>query len=502
MEVEPHALLPRLFLARIYLTTGKLSDAEMVYRELKRISPDDPQAYQALGGFYASTGQKERAVSEFRSVLASKPNHGLVKASLIETLLDLNRINEAKALNLEILANNPSFPLWRHWHALILVGEHRYQEATASLQKALKADPKSAATYYFLGVAQKALGFSDLAKSSFTQALKLAPQRTESAVALAGLDTASGDFNEALRLAGSALQKNPNSSPAHLASAQASLGKGDAREGEVQLEEALKADPASLPALAMRLKLDVSQGKTQESVQRISTLVQQDPQNAGLHFLLGLGYFNLKEIEKSEASVRRAIALDPRTPDAYTLLANIDFAKGSIEKAKADLHTAIDAYPRTVSNYVALGTQYEKEGNWEEAKQLYEKAHEVDSVSPFIADELAFIYLEHGGDVNVALSLAQIAKQRMPGSAITADTLGWAYYKLGAYGSAVAQLKESVQKVPNNPVFQYHLGMAYAATGNRDFAERALQRALKYDSNFPFATIAKTTLAKISNSSN
>ena len=87
MDVEPHALLPRLFLARIYVTAGKLSDAEVVYKELKRIAPDDPLAYQALGGFYALTGQKEKAVVEFQSVLASKPKDLVVKATLLKPCL-------------------------------------------------------------------------------------------------------------------------------------------------------------------------------------------------------------------------------------------------------------------------------------------------------------------------------------------------------------------------------------------------------------------------------
>ncbi len=108
-------------------------------------------------------------------------------------------------------------------------------------------------------------------------------------------------------------------------------------------------------------------------MQRVSGLVQQHPQNAGLHFLLGVGYFSLKDLEKSEASVRQALTLDPRTPDAYTLLANIDFAKGSVEKAKMNLRAAIEAKPRNMANYMALEAQYEKEGNWEEAKRLCER---------------------------------------------------------------------------------------------------------------------------------
>jgi predicted Zn-dependent protease len=66
---------------------------------------------------------------------------------------------------------------------------------------------------------------------------------------------------------------------------------------------------------------------------------------------------------------------------------------------------------------------------------------------------------------------------------------------------AVAQLRDSVQKAPNNPVFQYHLGMAYWKTGNRDAAGRALQKALNESPSFPYSTIARATLDKIAKGS-
>jgi tetratricopeptide (TPR) repeat protein len=209
----------------------------------------------------------------------------------------------------------------------------------------------------------------------------------------------------------------------------------------------------------------------------------------------------LKNLDQAEASVRQALALDPKTPEAYTLLANIDFARGTVEKAKANLRKAIEINPRNVSNYAALGTEFEKEGNWEEAKKLFEKAHELDPGSPFVADELAFLYLEHGGDVNVALNLAQSAKQKLPNSSITADALGWAYYKIGSTESAVEQLKDCVREAPKNPLFQYHLGMAYVAAGHMDAARGSLRKALEDDPNFAYAANAKDTLAKISNRS-
>jgi tetratricopeptide (TPR) repeat protein len=331
-----------------------------------------------------------------------------------------------------------------------------------------------------------------------SEALKLSPQMTEAAVALAGIDNKRGDYDDALRLAGSALKTNPNLSLAYAASAQAQLAKGDLRQGEALLQEALKRDPTNLPALALMLALRAKQGRTTESVQDLSILVAQHPSEAGLHLLLAVGYLNLKDLDKSEASARQALALDPKIPNAYTLLANIDFARGETAKGKADFRAAIELNPHNLSNYAGLGSQFEKEGNWDEAKKLFEKAHGVEPDSPFVADELAFLYLEHGGDVNVALNLAQTAKQKLPNSPIAADALGWAYYKIGSAESAVEQLKDCVREVPKNPVFQYHLGMAYVAAGRLDAARGSLQKALADDPNFAYAANTRETLTKLS----
>jgi Tfp pilus assembly protein PilF len=163
-----------------------------------------------------------------------------------------------------------------------------------------------------------------------------------------------------------------------------------------------------------------------------------------------------------------------------------------------DLRTAIEMNPRNVSNYLTLESSYKREGNWVEAKKLCERAHQIDPDSPQVAMELAFLYLEHGGDVNVAFSLAQMAKQKMPDSPPAADLLGWAYYKLGSARSAIPQLEESVRKVPDHPVFQYHLGMAYMAAGQRQSAEQSLRRALRNDPSLVYASSAKATLEQIS----
>jgi hypothetical protein len=122
------------------------------------------------------------------------------------------------------------------------------------------------------------------------------------------------------------------------------------------------------------------------------------------------------------------IQLNPKTAGAHALLASIDFAKGAPEQGKADLQYEIAAHPGTISNHVALGTQLEKEQKWDEAKKAFEDAHAINPDAPMICAELAFLYLEHGGDINAGIALAETARKRLPGSPLTADALGWAYY--------------------------------------------------------------------------
>jgi tetratricopeptide (TPR) repeat protein len=321
---------------------------------------------------------------------------------------------------------------------------------------------------------------------------------TDAQLALADLEANSGNYDKALQLAGDALRAHPESLSARLIRAKVLLAKGDKKEGEAELQAALDRDPVSLPALTMLANLRIAERRSPEVLPRISKLAEQYPQNAGLHFLLAAVYFSISDFGKAEASAKQAIALDRQRSDGYSLLADIHTAQGSVENAKADLQAAIDRNPREVANYLALDTLYEKEGNWERAKKVCEKAHEVLPDSPLVANNLAYLYLEHGGDFNVALSLAQMAMQKMPNSPKTADTLGWAYYKLGLPESAVVQLKESAQKEPNDPTVQYHLGMAYVAARHFDSAERSLRKALRDDPDFPDAASARAALAKIS----
>ena len=73
------------------------------------------------------------------------------------------------------------------------------------------------------------------------------------------------------------------------------------------------------------------------------------------------------------------------------------------------------------------------------------------------------------------------------------DTAGWIYYRKGDYDKAAEILKGVVEKAPQVPVFQYHLGMAYLNLGDKAAASEHLTRAT--DGEFSYEGIEEARAA-------
>ena len=93
--------------------------------------------------------------------------------------------------------------------------------------------------------------------------------------------------------------------------------------------------------------------------------------------------------------------------------------------------------------------------------------------------------------------LAQSAQRQIPEDPHVNDTLGWIYHRRNVPALAVRHLELSVKSDPNNPNSQYHLGMAYLASGDSIKAKKALQRALSLKPDFDGAEEARKALVQI-----
>jgi Flp pilus assembly protein TadD len=175
----------------------------------------------------------------------------------------------------------------------------------------------------------------------------------------------------------------------------------------------------------------------------------------------------------------------------------MDVSSGDINGAASNYQKLIQANPRNPIPMIMLGTLEESRGNIQKAQQLYEQALQVKPDYPLAANNLAYLMMTHGGNLDVALTLAQTARRGMPDNPNVADTLGWAFYLKGVYGSARDLFEEAAGKDPSNATIQYHLGLTYDKTSQPDKASLHLKKALELAPDGPNAAAIKQALSGI-----
>ena len=180
---------------------------------------------------------------------------------------------------------------------------------------------------------------------------------------------------------------------------------------------------------------------------------------------------------------------------AYGVLGQLYRREGKLEEARAEFQRIADQRPDDIPAATMVGMLLEQQGKKEEAKAVYDRIFERNPKAAVAANNLAYLLAEEGTNLDRALNLAQSAKAQMPDDASVSDTLGWVYYKKDLASLAIETLEFSVNKDPNNPAFQYHLGFAYVKAGNAEKGRMWLERALKLQPNSTMAAEARKALS-------
>ncbi len=530
-QIEPGNHLPVAALARMAIAQGDPGKAERLLIQAKAALSKNPEGYRLLGDFYFSGGNVDRALAEFASLRTQYPDDLRVKKNYVQLLILKERLEEATQINDEILKSNS-----RDVDALIHRGQvfnrqNRANDAIQALEAAIKGDPNNAVAHYHLGVAYSALGNLARAESEWREAVRIRPAMPAAQQALSAVAMRKGDLDllresaEQLILAlpaspvGYVLRGNERLARGDRAAAEAAFKKamevaptnpaGYSALGVFQLlgrnygqaeklfEQALDRDPGSVEALGGLVATLAQQKQNPRAIARIQQQIGRLPERAPFHYMLGQMYVGANDMENAEKSLMRATELDPKGLDAFLLLAAVQSSRGSVDSAVRLYERNIQSDPRDVRSYILLGSLEENRSKLDRARQLYERALQTSPDHPLAANNLAYLLLEHGGNVDVALSLAQVARSGMPQSPNVADTLAWAYYRKGAFTLAIGLLQEAVKDVPDNSTFHFHLGLAYQKNNEPDRARRHLRRALELQSDQQKAEPIRRALSEL-----
>jgi tetratricopeptide (TPR) repeat protein len=267
-------------------------------------------------------------------------------------------------------------------------------------------------------------------------------------------------------------------------------------------QQALDRDAGSSEALSGLVNSYLAQQQVDQAITAVNKQIAKVPASSAFYDLLGTVLAeNKKDASGAEIALTKSLGLDSHNSDALVKLARVLVSKGATDEAIALYERFLKEDAREVSYYVSTGELYELKQDWRKAEQMYQKADDLAPDNAQAASHLASAILHNDGNLDVALSLAQVARRGMPDSPTAADTLGWVYYKRGLYDSAVDAFRDSLElaakdQKPDDATVHYHLALAYEKTGKPALARQQLEQVLKINPNFNDVEGVKKLLAQ------
>jgi predicted TPR repeat methyltransferase len=310
-------------LARQHHQSGRLAEAETLYRAILAAEPHHADALHLLGVIAGQMGRKADAVDFIQQSIALRPENPEAHRNLGIALKDSGKMDAAIAAFRQAIALKAD-----------------YTEAHRNLGSAL----------YQAGQLAEAI-------SALREAIALRPDFAEAHSNLGAALRDAGMLEEAIVACRRAIALKPEHSDAHNNLANALLDQGQAGAAIAEYRESLRITPVSASAwynLGTALRAG---GETEEAIAAFRKAIDLKPDHAPASGNLGHALKAMGRNDEAIAAYRHAIALRPDSPDWHHVL---DAMTGGLSTTTpaSYVRSLFDSYARDFDDHLTGQLHY------------------------------------------------------------------------------------------------------------------------------------------------
>lgn len=506
--LEPKSPDILLQMGNYWLLQGDRKTGDLFLRKAIKQVPKNHNLQIKLAELYINSGQFSDAVVLFKQLLQKSPTNRFYKKMLFESLLLSKNFTETSVLISELsIAENQDidFSLLKGKYYLN-TGE--YPNAASQFASALEKEPNLPLTHYFLALSYIANGQNHLGRSHLMKSLTLNRHFTEAELTLADCYYKTGDYELALKHVARIQKREPENYRAYLLEGIISVSLKNFDYAFEALSKAYTLKPNSqtvqfylgilfsltdkpdqaLPLIKNVLAnnpllADVTlvytqtlyrQGQHNKATDYLEEIIAAHSTSPYLQHIYGLTLLSTGKRRKAIKAFKTAIHIAPDMKESYLQL--FDIYQNNSRKLEEILIEATSKLHNFEEALIRLASLYNRTDQSDKAIAILQEALSRNPSSPFLANNLAYLYLEHRPDnVNEAMRLAILAYEKMPDSTAIADTLGWAYYKKNNLIRAEWLLKEAANSAPSNPHIINHLTTIRKSSTNKHESSRQIE---------------------------
>jgi len=340
----PASLRARLGLLKTLLATGRYRAVEERAHRFLKDRSDSCELRLLLGEAYSRRGELRLARQALQKAGRDETCRNRAELKLARILEKQGRLPQSRRLLVELYSrieaqDGKDLGL----AAIALQHLQQYRESNRYFRRATQSDPDDLDTQIAWGNLFLEKYDPANASISFKAALKINPNLPEALLGMA-LTLTGGSSEQAEALLAKALKANPNLEPAHAALAEIAIHREDFEEAEKKIRRCLEINPRSLKARSLQ---------------------------AVLHYARG-------EVRALDDASQALLELNPRYGDLYRHLARYCVTQRLYGQAVEFFRQAIRLNPNLFGAYADLGVNLLRIGRESEAKEILEKAYQVD----------------------------------------------------------------------------------------------------------------------------
>ena len=479
------------------LELGLNDEAQANLAAVRRDAPGNSQAAWGLAQLAYRTGTYSTAVDLLRPLSASQPGDVRVQAMLADSLRRLGELDQALAVALAGLQQNPADGKLILTAAAIHVDREDLDEAEKLFRRALEAGETAADGRVGLARLLRIRGRTAECEAALKSVLEDFPDHPEAVLMLVDLWAAQGETTRAADLCAEVTQRHPANYGLRERLGALLLARGDYDGAYVSASTLLREQPGNLVAHLQLATIFVQKGLPSLAIEHCRIVLLQDRGMGETHRILAAAYMMKGDPAQALPPLETILRDFPNDLESLVRLAECQARSGDPMKALDTLAAAAQRHPRSPIPFTELGRRRYALGQPEETLAAFRKAYELAPNEWTTQNNLALTLACQGKDLEQALDLATKAFAQAPTNPNVADTLGWIHVLRGDCREAAPLLTFALVASGNSAQVLYHCAELKARTGDPESAIRLARRAIELGPDYPDVGRARQLVEKL-----
>jgi tetratricopeptide (TPR) repeat protein len=460
--------------------SAPLRAAEFLAKAIE-LDPKNLENRVRLARCYVTTGRLDQAQKEALKVLEQDPNNGTALVRLTEAAKDKEEIEIAEqALQKFPNKNDASFYLAS---ANLFFNNGNLGAASNAVQQAVAADPKLFEAHIALGNVYLAQKDQKNAAEEFKKAADLVPVRSMARLKYAAFESAVGDVEEVRKIATEMTKKAPDYPPGWALLAEVAFKAKKYDEALSLLENIFARDPDYVDGRRLQGNVLLAKGDTKKAVEVLERLDQTYPDSPMIKYELAGAYLKDNNVAQATLALDQAVSINPNYTDAVLLLAQINVAAGHGEKVIEPLNRLLERKPGLRNASLLLAAAYSAGDRFDDTIAVLENGAKFAPNDAQLQVALGQAYSQAKRN-DEARKAFEKAAQLVPDNLSPVDKLVDLDLLEKHFDSARLRIRRQFEKTPDSPAAHYFEGKILAAEGKWDVAQAELHKALQVDPNF------------------